>query len=204
MGSSRVLRLILAVVIAVLVLKAAPAYSSHNGVTISSLVIDPLTPTTLYAGTPGGMFKSTDGGATWSASALVNTISALAIDPLAPSILYVGVSGGIFKSTDGGVTWNRTGNLPGGVLVFDPLDPTTLYAGAVGNGAPGDLYKSTDGGASWSPFGLYSGYMSESCYPCGGVSHLAVAPLMISGVMEAFASYYIDGDLFWEIPPGVI
>ena len=92
MRSMRAFRLVVAVAIAVFVLKAAPAYSSHNGVTISSLVIDPLTPTTLYAGTPGGMFKSTDGGATWSASALVNTISALAIDPLTPNILYAGAA----------------------------------------------------------------------------------------------------------------
>jgi hypothetical protein len=128
----RTFRLVLAAVIAILVLKAAPAYSSHNGVTISSLVIDPQTPTTLYSGTPGGLFKSTDAGASWSASRPVNTIAALAIDPLTPSILYAGVSGGIFKSTDGGVTWNRTGDSPGGVLVFDLLNPNILYAGAVG------------------------------------------------------------------------
>src|SRR5882762_4679096 len=200
MSDMRAFRLVLTVVIAVLVLRAVPAYSSHEGVLISALVIDPLTPTTLYAGTPGGMFKSTDGGATWSASALVNTISALAIDPLTPNILYAAVSGGIFKSTDGGVTWDRSGDLPGGVLVFDPLNPTTLYAGGVGtsNDTPGDLYKSTDGGASWSPFGLFSGYMAAFCYPCGGVSHLAIAPLMISGVTEAFASYYLNGELSWE------
>ncbi len=86
MSSMRAFRLVLAVVIAVLVLRAVPAYSSHEGVLISALAIDPLTPTTLYAGTPGGVFKSTDGGASWSASGLIKP-SVLAIDPLTSTTL---------------------------------------------------------------------------------------------------------------------
>jgi len=50
-------------VIGVFLLQAAPAHSSHNGVPVPALAIDPVTPNTIYAGTPGGMFKSTDGGA---------------------------------------------------------------------------------------------------------------------------------------------
>jgi len=207
MSSMRAFRLVLAVVIAVLVLRAVPAYSSHEGVLISALAIDPLTPTTLYAGTPGGVFKSTDGGTSWSASGLVN-ISALAIDPLTPTTLYAGSSvlGGVFKSTDGGVSWNATGSLPGAVFVFDPLTPTTLYAGTVGASPDylGDLYKSTDGGASWSPAGLFSTFVSDFCGPCGGVSALAITPLTILGVTVEFTSYYIDGWVYLALPSGVI
>jgi photosystem II stability/assembly factor-like uncharacterized protein len=51
---------------------------------IPALAIDPLTPTTLYAGTyGGGVFKSMDGGVSWSASGLTNiytSVTALAID----------------------------------------------------------------------------------------------------------------------------
>jgi photosystem II stability/assembly factor-like uncharacterized protein len=65
---------------------------------VRALVIDPVTPTSLYAGTDGGgVFKSTNGGANWSAinTGLTNTdVSALAIDPATPTILYAGTEGG--------------------------------------------------------------------------------------------------------------
>ena len=68
-----------------------------EGGTIRALAIDPATPTTLYAGTYGGVFKSTDGGGSWSAvnTGLTNTeVSALAIDPATPTTLYAGTYGG--------------------------------------------------------------------------------------------------------------
>src|SRR5258708_8026063 len=77
---------------------------------VSALAIDPLTPTTLYAGTYGhDVFTSTDGGGSWSASAtgLPDQVTALAIDPLTPSTLYAGTeeSGG-FRSADWACTWD--------------------------------------------------------------------------------------------------
>ena len=78
-----------------------------EGGNVSALAIDPATPATLYAGTSGGVFKSTDGGANWSA---VNTgltatnIQALAIDPATPTTLYAGTwGGGVFSIQQGGV-----------------------------------------------------------------------------------------------------
>src|SRR6266852_4984349 len=74
---------------------------------VNALAIDPRTPTTLYAA-GDGVFKSTDGGNTWSA---VNTglttpyVDTLAIDPRTPTTLYAGtVAGGVLTSTDGGNT----------------------------------------------------------------------------------------------------
>jgi hypothetical protein len=75
-----------------------------EGVPVEALAIDPLTPTTLYAATRGfGVFKSTDGGASWSAA---NTglppfrfVQALALDPLTPTTLYAGTGGGVFVIT---------------------------------------------------------------------------------------------------------
>src|SRR5437899_12898451 len=65
------LRLVLAVITAVLVLNTAPAYGWHGSGSITALVIDPKTPTTLYALTcDRGVFTSIDGGATWSATSL--------------------------------------------------------------------------------------------------------------------------------------
>jgi hypothetical protein len=74
---------------------------------VNTLAVAPITPTTIYAGTHGGgvlhgdgLFKSTDGGATWNAfsTGLPNNVdvSALAIDPLAPTTLYAGTAGGVF------------------------------------------------------------------------------------------------------------
>ena len=91
----------------------------------ASLAIDPVTPTTLYAGThDGGVFKSTNGGENWSAvnTGLTNTdVHTLAIDPATPTTLYAGTFGGVFKSTNGGGNWsavntgltNTSGSRPG-------------------------------------------------------------------------------------------
>ena len=110
--------------------------------TPTTFVIDPLTPTTLYAGTSfQGIFKSDNGGASWTPH---NTDSftrpdALVIDPLTPSTLYAVASDDVFKSIDGGGSWTavNTGfpELPEFphppaifTLVIHPLTPTTLYA----------------------------------------------------------------------------
>src|SRR4029453_10459669 len=58
---------------------------------------------TLYAGTNGGVFQSTDGGSSWNAvntGLTVLTVGALAIDPATPTTLYAGTDGGsIFAMT---------------------------------------------------------------------------------------------------------
>src|SRR2546422_967391 len=99
MRGMRALWLVLAVVIAVVVLRAVPAYSSHSGVMIPALAIDPLNPTTLYPGDDAsGVFKSMDGGANWSSALLFyyglcgpcGGVGALTIDPLRQTTLFGG------------------------------------------------------------------------------------------------------------------
>jgi hypothetical protein len=124
-----------------------------EGGTILALAIDPATPATLYAGTGGGVFKSTNGGGNWSA---VNTgltaagVSALAIDPATPATLYAGTGGGVFKSTNGGGNWSAVNagltSTFVRALAIDPATPATLYAGTNGGG----VFKSTNGGGNWS------------------------------------------------------
>src|SRR5713101_5799438 len=174
MSRIRTLRSIPVVVIAILLLEAVPAYSSQDRVRITALAIDPQTPTTVYAGTyGGGVFKTTDGGTSWSPTALTNVIvSAMAINPQSPTILYVATnSGGVLKSMDGGVKWNPTGlGIAVSALVIDPLTADTLYAGDVGGG----VHKSTDGGVNWNV--ISQGWQGGPCNPCGGVLTLAIDP----------------------------
>lgn len=142
-------------VVGTLLTFAVPAWSQTGAVT--TLAIDPATPTTLYAGTSRGVFKSTDGGATWSATTLPASVSSLAIDPLTPTTIYTNA----YKSADGGATWNKLAQ-PGPaatVLILDPNNPSTLYAGGGGFMVP-TMFRSTDGGASWVDYtqGLTLGF----------------------------------------------
>src|SRR5436189_276047 len=118
-----------------------------NGGPIGALAIDPVTPATLYAGTDSnGVFKSTNGGGSWSA---VNTgltdnnasrnVAALTIAPQIPTTLYAGTGGGLFKSTNGGGNWSALNSGLGGLLAIDPQRPATLYA--TGGGG---VFKSTN------------------------------------------------------------
>jgi uncharacterized repeat protein (TIGR01451 family) len=164
--------------------------AKNNGLknrSISTITIDPVTPTTLYVGTTvanlgatnelnGGIFKSTNGGETWTPTNTgfptshgdVISISSLAIDPKTPTILYAGVSAvninsprlipfsNIFKSTDGGATWTALSNLPVSPLnttysiAIDPQTPQTIYAAVLFYVGPGGVLKSVDGGANWT------------------------------------------------------
>ena len=75
-----------------------------------------------------GVFKSTDGGGSWSA---VNdrpdhpSVYALAIDPQTPATLYAGTwEGGVFKSTDGGESWSAGQHRPDRIPLFSPWRST--------------------------------------------------------------------------------
>ena len=141
---------------------------------VQALAINPVTPTTLYAGTYSGAFKSTNGGTSWSAvnTGLVNNnVLSLAIDPTTPATLYAATGGGgVFKTTDGGASWSaaNTGLASAYVLslAMDPATPMTLYAGT-GSG----VFKSTNGGANWSA--AHSGF--ELANPA--VQALAINPI---------------------------
>jgi photosystem II stability/assembly factor-like uncharacterized protein len=127
----------------------------------------------------GGVFKSTDGGTTWTAaSSGLRAIgfSALAIGPQNPSTLYASTTVGLLKTTDNGATWSVANwGLPMVDLsrvAIDPQNASTIFvnASADGHGATWGVYKSTDGGASWSPSWV------RSLDDCSLVGALAVDP----------------------------
>jgi uncharacterized protein (TIGR03437 family) len=129
---------------------------------INSLAIDPQQTSTIYAaaGVTGGVFKSTDGGQTWTnAGKGLPTSSfagAIAIDPFHPNILYVWVGNGGYVSQDGAASWTPS-SLPwpsalvtSGTFSFDPVTPGVIYGpGFVANVVK--VQKSIDGGRTWTP-----------------------------------------------------
>jgi PKD repeat protein len=126
----------------------------------------PTNPNIIFVCSPGGgLWKSTDGGATWASNtdnlAAVIGCTDLAIDPNNPDIMYLATGDGfgastytvgILKTTDGGATWNTTGLSYSNAayrqisrILIDPTNTSTILA-AASNG----IYRSTDAGATWN------------------------------------------------------
>lgn len=120
---------------------------------INTLVVDPVNPDIVYAGTTNGLFKTTDQADSWVRIGLSlpdQFVSSLLVHPVQPGVLYAGGRAGVHKSADGGRSWQamNTGLATLNIrsLVMSPRDPNLLYAGTNGSG----LYRSTDGGATWT------------------------------------------------------
>ena len=133
-----------------------------EGGAVDALAISPnfAVDQTLFAGSNGGgVFKTTDGGATWVEvrNGLTNlTVYALGISPAFASdgLILAGTNySGLFRSTDGGGSWAQLPSpLNSGeirAIAFSPAFATdrTLY---VSRGSTDALYRSTDGGATWT------------------------------------------------------
>jgi len=124
-------------------------------VDVRALALDPTNPQVVYAGTdPRGVFRSDDGGKTWTKSAapLTERILSLAVDPKTPSDVYAGTTSGVFRSRDRGMSWEPAGlhwSARAWTLVFDDrTTPPTLYYGGEGG-----VLKTQDGGLHWEVTG---------------------------------------------------
>jgi photosystem II stability/assembly factor-like uncharacterized protein len=124
---------------------------------VTSLAIDPSNPDIIYAGTQGGLFKSINGGASWSDSGLTN-VDHLVIAPSNPNIIYAGGIDGLFKSTDAGGHWSQISapdaRFVGYSIAIDPTNPNIVYGG---NSLC--VAMSVDGGGNWTcggPGGAYA------------------------------------------------
>jgi photosystem II stability/assembly factor-like uncharacterized protein len=129
---------------------------------VTELAIDPWRPQTVYAGTTRGVFKSTDGGASWKLAneglrgpdAFAAGVIALVLEPANADTVYVATYGGLFASTDGGEHWrSASSGLPKNdnveALAADPVHASVVYAGTFSH----NVFRSLDGGQSWQPYG---------------------------------------------------
>ncbi len=164
---------------------------------IASIIVHPTDPNNIYVGAYGpvwreggerGVYKSTDGGATWTNVKSVSSYTGcndLVMDPRDPNVLYAAfhqrmrsvftyIGGGpesaLYKSTDGGATWKKLeGGLPGGDvgrigLAISPVNPDVLFAVVEAQDNKGGIYRSTNRGASWekrNPFFTSGNYYQE-------------------------------------------
>ncbi len=165
-----------------------PIFDREDIGSIGSIAVAPSNPSVVYVGTGeadmrsdiaygDGMYKSTDGGRTWTHLGLIDTkqIGAIVVDPRDPNIAYVAALGhpyapnaerGVFKTTDGGRTWNKVlyenADTGATALAMEPGNPDVVYAALwqtrrppwnvypPSNGPGSGLYKTVDGGRNWT------------------------------------------------------
>ncbi|MBK9190867.1 MAG: glycosyl hydrolase [Crocinitomicaceae bacterium] len=183
-----------------------PIFDSYGSYSTGCITIDPNNTSTIWLGTGennnqrsvaygDGVYKSTDGGASWTNMGLKNSehISKIIVDPRNSDVVYVASYGplwapggdrGVYKTTDGGKTWKQihfiSENSGTCDLIMDPSNPDVLYEAVhqrrrhvytyIGGGAESGVFKSTDGGTTWIQ--LKSGLPSSNLGRVG----LAVSP----------------------------
>ena len=162
-----------------------PLFDDKPVHSIGALAVAPSDPQVIYAGTGesflrsnislgDGVWRSTDGGATWQHLGLDKTgrISRIVVHPKDPDIVWVAAVGtcytpqkerGVYMTTDGGKTWQHVlfvdENTGASDIVLDPENPRILFAGMwqielkpwirISGGPGSGLYKSKDGGRTW-------------------------------------------------------
>jgi photosystem II stability/assembly factor-like uncharacterized protein len=196
-------------------------------------VIDPGNPSVLYlnAGRTDGcifsddlVFKSTDGGTSWTNSISPPQSGCLLAGYITfpPSPVMVLASGSsqvlylaegdyedgnfaLLKSIDAGANWTGIWDFSSGLqsglntMLADPANPTTLYAG-VGDGFSfGGVFKSTDGGANWANQGLRDSAVTVLAMDPADSNTLYAATAGINTAPRGFRGIYktIDGGETW-------
>lgn len=174
-----------------------------------------------------GVYKTTDGGETWTHLGLVETnhISQVRVHPTDPDIVFVAAFGhafgpnaerGVFRTKDGGKTWDKvlykSDNAGAIDLVMNPSNPDELFAviweferkawGPKTGGPATGLWKSTDGGDSWIEITRNSGLPQEGGFGRMGVTMSAADAKKVYALIdsETKPGLYVSNDLgeSWE------
>jgi photosystem II stability/assembly factor-like uncharacterized protein len=146
----------------------------------SDLVIDPTSPNTMYLATGGGddllagtsspsdgVYKSTDGGVTWTQTGLTfaastnRAIHKLLMDPTNSQIIFAATSVGLYRTTNGGTSWAVVSSVHFWDIKFNPGNPTIVY------GAGTAFYRSTNSGTSFA--------IVTTGIPSSGINRMAIA-----------------------------
>ncbi len=146
------------------------ATSAKVSTRIYQVVLDPVTPTTVYITTGSDLRKSIDGGTTWKTITSTGTTTHLVIDPNDPSRLYVG--GGVIKrSTDGGTTWS--GDLAANIgskstitLAISAKNSSRIFASIGSNSTGGSVgvARSDDSGSTWNLLWSAENYLGQQAF----------------------------------------
>jgi photosystem II stability/assembly factor-like uncharacterized protein len=124
-----------------------------------------------FGGTGGGVWKTTDGGASWTPTTDgqvgTGSVGAVAVAPSDPNVVYAGMGeacvrgnvshgDGVYRSTDAGRTWTHAGLRETeqiGRIRVDPREPDRVYVAALGHtfgpNRERGVFRSKDGGATW-------------------------------------------------------
>ena len=155
-----------------------PSHWGQMSGRVRAIAVHPTDPNTVYIGAAaGGIWKTTNGGASWvNLTDNLPTLSygAIAIDPNSPNNVYAGAGEilynfstvvyngqGLYKSTDAGNTWTQITNGFGNVTHFgdlevSPHNSNTIFAALgsgyyyTGNLSNEGIWRSTDGGINWT------------------------------------------------------
>ncbi len=196
-----------------------PLFDNQRVISMGDLAIAPSDTLQIWAGTgeedsrnsispAGGIYKSTDGGETWTLMGLEKTehIGRVIVHPTNPDIVWVAAVGaawrsnperGLYKTTDGGKTWRLVkfiSDKAGFVdIAIDPVNPNILFASSwervrgpyfLRSGGPGSaLWKSVDGGETWTE--VKGGGFPETMKGRIGVAIAASDPRIVYALVEA-------------------
>jgi len=195
-----------------------PVFDKQNVHAIGAVAIAMSDPRVVYVGTGessirsnisigNGVYKSTDGGDTWSLMGLENSgrVSRIIVHPSNPDIAWVGALGhayapqkdrGVYKTVDGGKTWKQVlfvdENTGVSDMAIDQTNPRILFAGMWQlslktwnrtSGGPGSgLYMSNDGGDTWTR--LKGAGLPENAVGKISVSMTPAAPDRVYALIE--------------------
>ena len=185
------------------------AKEGMGNVTVGKIIMHPTNHQTLLAATSGGLFKTTDGGQTWTES-INGNFKEVVFKPNDPSIVYASASGNFYRSSNGGNHFiqinSGIGSASRGVVGVSPSNPNVVYFLTSQSSVYAGIYKSTDAGLN---FTLQSDTPNILGYDCTGGSGgqgwydlaLAVDPnnanrLFVGGVNNFKST---DGGVTWSI-----